>query len=61
MLYMKKVLVLSLKSIFEVNRPDPVRPNPARPDLTIMLFDALYLKAYCRYGFKIPTHCLHTV
>ena len=44
----KKVLLLSTKSIFEVNRPDPARP-------------ALYLRTCYSYGFQILTQCLHTV
>ena len=52
----KKILFLSLKSIFEVNLPDPARPGP-----TVTLFDALYLRTYCRYEFQILTLCSQTV
>ena len=40
---MKKSLILSLKSIFEVNRPDR------------NAFDALYLRTYYRYELQILT------
>ena len=52
---MKKVLLVPLKSIFEVNRPDPAGPGP-----TMTLFDALYLRTYCRYELQILTHISHT-
>ena len=44
---MEKVLFLYVKSIFEVNRPDPARPGP-----TVTLFDALYLRATIAMDFK---------
>ena len=56
---MKKGLLLSLKIYFlkgTANPLDLVRPGP-----TVTLFDALYLRTYCRYGFQILTQCLHTV
>ena len=37
----EKSLIYTLKSIFEVNRPDSAQPDP-----TVMLFVALYLRTY---------------
>ena len=35
--------------------------EPARPGLTVTLFDALYLTTYYAYGYKFLTQCLQTV
>ena len=47
---MKKILLLSFKYIFELNRPDTARPGP-----TVTLFDALFLKYVRRYELQTLT------
>ena len=60
MLLMKKDLMLSLKSIFEVNWPVPTLPDPTWPDRPcpiVTLFDSLFLSQLKIYKFEILTQC----
>ena len=46
---LKKVLFLSLKSVFEVNRPDLTRPGPARPS---GFYEGLFLSQFKIYKLE---------